>query len=72
MGGGVCLGKIVGKMKGVRVKVKLFRGKIGEWLGLDGEVLDWLGEVVILNEEEMGEEWKGRGVKLRDEGSRFR
>ena len=56
-------------MKRLTLNLNFFTGKIPEWLRFHPHLLDWFPEVLIFNQQEMGQDSKGTPVKFSDEPS---
>lgn len=63
--------KILPNMKRLTLNLNFFTGKIPEWLRFHPHLLDWFPEVLIFNQQEMGQDSKGTPVKFSDEPSGF-
>ena len=58
-------------MKRLTLNLNFFTGKIPEWLRFHPHLLDWFPEVLIFNQQEMGQDSKGTPEKFSDEPRSF-
>ena len=63
--------KILPNAKRLTLNLNYFTGELPKWLLYHPHLLDWFPEVLIFNQQEMGQDSKGTPVKFSDEPSSF-